>query len=96
MAAEATLDRLTAEFDAPAAVLANVVALLEEGATPAYMARYRRDAIANLHEDRLFAIAERHHALEDLVQRKAAIVQQAQERGRLTPELEAVLANTVD
>ncbi|MFM1873112.1 MAG: hypothetical protein RL398_2534 [Planctomycetota bacterium] len=96
MASQATIDRLCAEFDTPDNLLAGVVALLAEGLSPTYLHRYRRDEVGGLHEDRLQAIAERFHALEDLAQRKTAIVQQAQERGRLTPELEATVAGTVD
>ncbi|MBM4062310.1 MAG: S1 RNA-binding domain-containing protein [Planctomycetes bacterium] len=96
MASTATLDRLLAEFDTPPETTAAVVALLEERASPAYIARYRRWAIGNLAEDRIQAMAERLHTLTDLEQRKLAIAQQAQERGRWTPELEATLATTVD
>lgn len=96
MASQATLDRLLAEFDSPPESITAVVALLEQNASPAYITRYRRWAVGNLSEDRVTAIAERLHLLSELEQRKQAIVQQAQERARFTPELEAVLASTVD
>ncbi len=96
MASQATLDRLEAEFDSPQPAIAAVVALLEDHASPAFVARYRREATGSLPEERVAAIAERLHALQEVEQRKQAIVQQAQERGRLTPELEATLADTVD
>lgn len=96
MASQATLDRLCAEFDSPPDNIAAAVALLEDQATPAYLARYRRDVVGNLYEDRLHAIEERLHTLNELEQRKQAILQQAEERGRRTPELERLLADTVD
>ena len=96
MASPATLDRLCAEFDSPPEHIAAAVALLEENGTPAYLARFRRYAFGNLPEERLQAIAERLHTLNELEQRKQAILQQADERGRRTPELEATLEASVD
>lgn len=96
MASPATLDRLCAEFDSPPDHIRAAVALLEEGATPAFLARYRRWSVGNLPEDRLHTIAERLHTLNELEQRKQTILQQAEERGKKTPELEAILADSVD
>lgn len=96
MASEATLDRLLAEFDSPPEVIGAVVSQLEAKATPSYLARYRRWEIGNLPEDRLQAIADRLHTLTEIEQRREAILQQAAERGRRTPELEATLADCVD
>lgn len=96
MASPATIDRLCAEFDSPPDHITAAIALLEDGATPAYLARYRRAAVGNLAEDRLHTIADRLHTLNELEQRKQTILQQAEERGKRTPELEAILANSVD
>lgn len=96
MASPATLERLCAEFDSPAAQIAAAVELLEQGATPAFLARYRRQAVGGLPEERLHAIADRLHALTELEQRKQAILQQAEQLGRKTPELAAMLADSVD
>ena len=87
MASQATLDRLCAEFDSPAEHITAAVKLLEENATPAFLSRYRRYETGNLNEDRLVAVAERLHALTELEQRRATILEQAEERGRRTPEL---------
>lgn len=96
MASQATLDRLFAEFDSPPEAVGAAVALLEERATPACIARYHRWKTGNLSEDRITAIADRLHTLTEIEQRRAAILQQAEERGRRTPELEATLADCVD
>ncbi|MFN9703655.1 MAG: helix-hairpin-helix domain-containing protein, partial [Planctomycetota bacterium] len=96
MATPATLERLCAEFDSPPEHISAAAALLEAGATPAYLARFQRFALGSLPEDRLHAIAERLHALNELEQRKAAILQQAEERGKKTAELEAIVAASVD
>jgi uncharacterized protein len=96
MASQATLDRLCAEFDSAPDHIAAAVAAFDEGATPEYLARYRRHAVGNLHEDRLAAIADRLHTLNELEQRKQSILQQAEERGKKTAELEAIVADSVD
>lgn len=96
MASEATLDRLFAEFDSPPDQIRAVVDRLEENALPVYLARYQRWAVGNLGEDRIHAIAERLHALTEIEQRKAAIRQQAEERGTWTEELAATLATSTD
>jgi uncharacterized protein len=96
MASEATIERLRAEFDSPPAAISAAVALLEQRCTPTYLAHYRRWSTHNLGEERLHAIAERLHVLDELEQRKQAIWQQAEERARATPELAALLAETVD
>ncbi|GAB4138905.1 MAG: Tex family protein [Planctomycetota bacterium] len=96
MATPSTLERLTAEFDSPPEAIAAAVALLEAKAPPAYIAHYRRWATANMHEGRLHALEERLHFLTEIEGRKAAILEQAKERGTLTPEIERILAETVD
>lgn len=96
MASQATLDRLCAEFDSPPEHIAAAVELLEQNATPAYLARHRRAALGNLPEDRLGALAERLSLLNELEQRRATILEQAAERGRRTEELERTLAATAD
>ena len=96
MASQATLERLCAEFDTPTEHIHAAVLLLEQNATPAYLARYRRFELGNLPEDRLTALAERLHLLNELEQRRATIIEQAEERGRKTEELEATLASTAD
>ncbi len=96
MASQAILTRLQAEFDSPPDAIAAVVALLEEKAPPSFLFRYRRQQTGNLGEERLHAIAERLHFLLDLEQRKAAIAEQAREKGRLTEELQGILDHSVD
>ncbi|HLQ37193.1 MAG TPA: Tex-like N-terminal domain-containing protein, partial [Planctomycetota bacterium] len=96
MASQAILDRLCAEFDSPAEAIAAATALLEDRAPPAFIARYRRLATRNMAEDRLLALADRLHFLSELEARKQAIAQQAEERGRMTEQLRAVLETSAD
>jgi transcriptional accessory protein Tex/SPT6 len=96
MASQATLDRLSAEFDSPPEHIAAAVALIEEKASPAYIAHYRRAAVGNMNEDRLCAISERVQFLNEQEQRKTAILEQAKERGTLTAEFEQTVRSSVD
>lgn len=96
MASQSTLDRLQAEFDSPPEAIAAAVNLLEDQASPAFIARYRRWATGNMSEERLCAIAERLHFLGDVEARKQAIAQQAAEKGGLAEELQQVLEHSVD
>jgi|GEM_PF-2952643 len=96
MASQATLDRLCAEFDTPPEHITAAVNLLEQNATPAYLARYRRYELGGLPEDRLTVLAERLHLLNELEQRRANILEQADERGAKTEGLEQKLAATAD
>lgn len=82
MATQPILDRLCAEFDSDKEHILAAVALLERGAPAAYVARYRRHEVGGMLEERLVAIADRLHLLNELEQRKAAILEQAKERGK--------------
>ncbi len=65
------------------------VALLEEGATVPFIARYRKEATNTLDEVAIAAIRDRIEQLAELDKRRAAIIKSLAERGLLTDELEA-------
>jgi uncharacterized protein len=96
MASEPTLVRLQAEFDNSPDAIAAVATLLENGASPHFVSRFRRDEIGDLGETRVFELAERLHFLDDLETRKRAIRQQAEERDQLTDALQHTLAHCFD
>src|SRR5689334_8560867 len=75
---------------APGAVAA-VVALLAEGNTVPFIARYRKERTGGLDEVQIRAIEERREYLVELEARRAAILASVAEQGKLTPELEARL-----
>jgi protein Tex len=62
-------------------------ALLEEGATIPFVARYRKEATGSLDEVALRAIRDRLHQLQELDKRREAIVKSLDERELLTDEL---------
>ncbi|HLL25071.1 MAG TPA: Tex family protein, partial [Kofleriaceae bacterium] len=74
----------------PASVAA-VIALLDEGNTVPFIARYRKERTGGLDEVQIRAIEERREYLVDLETRRAAILASVTEQGKLTPELEAKL-----
>ncbi|HSK03839.1 MAG TPA: Tex family protein, partial [Kofleriaceae bacterium] len=74
----------------PGAVAA-VVAMLAEGNTVPFIARYRKERTGGLDEVQIRAIEERREYLVELEARRAAILASVAEQGKLTPELEAKL-----
>ncbi|MGN6103634.1 MAG: Tex family protein [Kofleriaceae bacterium] len=75
---------------APQAVAA-VIALLDDGNTVPFIARYRKERTGGLDEVQIRAIEERREYLVELETRRAAILASIAEQGKLTPELEAKL-----
>ena len=72
----------------PAQVIA-AIALLDEGATVPFIARYRKEATGELDDTRLRNLEERLTYLRELEERRAAILASIHEQGKLTPELRA-------
>ena len=72
----------------PAQVIA-AIALLDEGATVPFIARYRKEATGGLDDTQLRTLEERLTYLRELEDRRAAILASIDEQGKLTPELKA-------
>lgn len=66
----------------------NTAQMLEEGATVPFIARYRKEVTGSLDEVAITAIRDRLQQLEELENRRAAIIKSLTERNLLTPELE--------
>src|SRR6476659_9259635 len=71
--------------------IAAVVAMLDEGNTVPFIARYRKERTGGLDEVQIRAIEEKRAYLTELEGRRAAILASVSEQGKLTPELEAKL-----
>jgi uncharacterized protein len=63
------------------------VALLDEGATVPFIARYRKEATDNLDDTQLRTLEERLLYLRELEERRAAVLASIDEQGKLTDEL---------
>jgi len=84
--------RLAAEIAAKPVQIAAAVALLDEGATVPFIARYRKEATGGLDDAQLRLLEERLRYLRELEARRAAILESINEQNKLTPELrEAIL-----
>lgn len=68
------------------------IALLDEGATVPFIARYRKEVTGGLDDTQLRLLAERLVYLRELEARREAILNSIREQGKLTPELEAGIA----
>ena len=67
--------------------VAAAVALLDEGSTVPFIARYRKEATGNLDDTHLRNLDERLLYLRELEERRAAILSALEQQGKLTDEL---------
>lgn len=65
----------------------NVIALLEEGNTVPFIARYRKEQTGALDEVQIKYIMDRYHYIQNLEQRKDEVIRLIEEQGKLTEEL---------
>ncbi len=79
--------RLALELAAKPAQVAAAIALLDEGATVPFIARYRKEATGGLDDTQLRNLEERLRYLRELEDRRDAIVNSITEQGKMTPEL---------
>ncbi|WP_369588255.1 Tex family protein [Kingella oralis] len=80
---------LATELSATPAQMTAAVALLDEGATVPFIARYRKEATGGLDDTQLRTLAERLQYLRELEERRAAVLKSIAEQGKLTPELQS-------
>jgi len=67
------------------------VALLDEGATVPFIARYRKEVTEGLDDTQLRSLDERLTYLRELEERRETVLKSIAEQGKLTPELKAAL-----
>ncbi|GHE23077.1 Tex family protein [Sphingobacterium griseoflavum] len=68
--------------------VSTTIALLDEGATIPFIARYRKEMTGSLDEVQIASIRDRLQQLRDLDKRKDAVLKSINEQGKLTAELE--------
>src|SRR6266480_2805127 len=84
---------LSAELQLQSGQVVRTIALLDEGNTIPFVARYRKEVTGSLDEVQIQAIADRAGALRALHERKADVRRLIDAQGKLTPELTvAILA----
>ena len=79
--------RIAAELAVKAPQVIAAIALLDDGATVPFIARYRKEATGGLDDAQLRTLQERLTYLRELEERRAAVLQSIDEQGKLTPEL---------
>ncbi|THG82221.1 RNA-binding transcriptional accessory protein [Pseudomonas sp. A-1] len=88
--------RIAEELGVRPQQVAAAVALLDEGSTVPFIARYRKEVTGSLDDTQLRTLEERLRYLRELEERRTAILASIEEQGKLTPELarEIRLADT--
>ncbi|MCF6780379.1 Tex family protein [Stutzerimonas stutzeri] len=88
--------RIATELGVRPQQVAAAVALLDEGSTVPFIARYRKEVTGSLDDTQLRNLEERLRYLRELDDRRASILASIEEQGKLTPELkrEIDLADT--
>jgi len=84
--------RIADELRVGVAQVAAAVALLDEGATVPFIARYRKEKTGGLDDTQLRTLSERIVYLRELEDRRASILRSVEEQGKLTPELQRALS----
>ncbi len=88
----AIANRIAAEISARPEQVAAAVALLDEGSTVPFIARYRKEATGGLDDTQLRTLEERLTYLRELDARREQVLASIQEQGKLTPELQKAIA----
>jgi protein Tex len=76
--------------------LVAVIELLDDGGTVPFIARYRKEATANLDEVQIRDIEEKLAYFRELAERRAIVLFSIAEQGKLTDELKAKIEATFD
>jgi len=85
-------NRIAQELNVHPNQVAAAVALLDNGATVPFVARYRKEATGGLDDTHLRHLEERLGYLRELEDRRAAVIASISEQGKLTPTLQADIA----
>jgi len=88
--------RLSLELAARMEQVAAAIALLDEGATVPFIARYRKEATGGLDDSQLRLLEERLTYLRELEDRRATVIASIEEQGKMTPALLASLQQAED
>ena len=86
------LSILSQEFDVSAAITERIVALIDEGNTIPFIARYRKEQTGAMDDQKLRELSERLEYLRNLDKRREAIEHAIEEQGKLTDEIRKQLS----
>ena len=83
--------RIATELNIRTEQVTATVALLDEGATVPFIARYRKEVTGELDDSQLRTLEERLGYLREMEDRRAAILKSIAEQDKLTPELQLAI-----
>ncbi len=86
------IETLAAEMNIPVKQIENTVALLDEGNTVPFIARYRKEVTGGLDDTVLRTLTDKLTYLRSLEQRKAEVRSLIEGQGVMTPEIDAAIA----
>jgi len=84
--------QIATEISARPDQVSAAIALLDEGATVPFVARYRKEATGGLDDSQLRTLAERLGYLREMEARRATILESIRTQGKLTGALESAIA----
>nr|WP_307789180.1 Tex family protein [Glycomyces salinus] len=87
--AQAIDQRIAEELSVAPNQVRSAVALLDDGSTVPFIARYRKEATGGLSDEQLRALEERLGYLRELEARRSAVLESIKEQGKLTEDLAA-------
>ncbi|QJD87297.1 Tex family protein [Cohnella herbarum] len=90
-AQERMIKQIAGELGIGLGQVRTVAALLDDGNTIPFIARYRKEMTGELDEVQLRAIDDRRTYLKGLEDRKGEVIRLIEEQGKLTPELQAAI-----
>jgi uncharacterized protein len=88
-------EQLVKEFNLQPVQVRNTLTLFDEGATVPFIARYRKEMTGSLDENQVRDLQHRNEYYKELDERRATILDSIREQGKLTPELESKIVNTL-
>lgn len=88
------IELISKRLNISATSVAGVLKLLEDGATIPFIARYRKEATGGLDEVAIATIATESEKIDELIKRKAFVIEAIEAAGALTDELRARIENS--
>ena len=89
---EQIISRLAQELSCPAEYVKNIVALIDEGNTIPFIARYRKELHGSMDDQQLRLLADRLQYLRNLDARRGEVLNSIEGQGKLTEELATAIA----
>lgn len=87
------IKKLCSEFSVTENRMTNIIALLDDGNTVPFIARYRKEMTGSCDDQKLREIFERLTYLRNLEKRKEEVFSSIDEQGKMTDEIKAALEN---